>query len=145
MGDKSVVRTETAPAPFQGAPYSQAIKAAGLVFVSGQLGLRPGESEMVGEGIQEQTEQVFANLRAILEGAGSGLGRAPSREALLRLEQVKADVIRVHSGNGFHLADTGDLIRTCVIEAVLAAVVITVSAVRRRHRWGRRTAAAARA
>jgi hypothetical protein len=43
-------------------------------------------------------------------------------------------VIRVHPGTGFHLADAGDLIRTCVIEAVLAAVVITVSAVRRRHR-----------
>ena len=78
-------------------------------------------------------------------GSGSGLGRAPSREALLRLEQVKAGVIRVHSGNGFHLADTGDLIRICVIEAVLAAVVVTVSAVRRRHRRGRRTTAAARA
>jgi 2-iminobutanoate/2-iminopropanoate deaminase len=75
MGDKSVVRTEAAPAPFQGAPYSQAIKSAGLVFVSGQLGLRPGESEMVGDGIEEQTEQVFANLRAILEEAGSGLER----------------------------------------------------------------------
>ena len=74
-------------------------------------------------------------------GSGSGLGRAPSREALLRLEQVKAGVIRVHSGNGFHLADTGDLIRTCAIEAVLATVVITVSAIRR-HRRGRRTAAA---
>ena len=78
-------------------------------------------------------------------GSGGGLGRAASREALLRLEQVRAGVIRVHSGSGFHLADTGDLIRTCVIEAVLAAVVITVSAVRRRHRRGRRTAAAARA
>ena len=76
-------------------------------------------------------------------GSGSGLGQAPSREALLRLEQGKADVIRVHSGNGFHLADTGDLSRTCVIEAVLAAGVITVSAVRRRHRRGRRTAARA--
>jgi hypothetical protein len=75
-------------------------------------------------------------------GSGSGLRRAPSREALLRLEQVKAGGIRVHSGNGFHLADTGDLIRTCVIEAVLATVVITVSVVRRRHRRGRRTAAA---
>lgn len=75
-------------------------------------------------------------------GSGSALRRAPSREALLRLEQVKVGVIRVQSGNGFHLADTGDLIRTCVIEAVLAAVVITVSAARRRHRRGRRTAAA---
>jgi hypothetical protein len=75
-------------------------------------------------------------------GSGSGLRQAPSREALLRLEQGKAGVIRVHSGTGFHLADTGDLIRTCVIEAVLAAVVITVSAVRRRHRRGRRTAVA---
>jgi hypothetical protein len=71
-------------------------------------------------------------------GSGSGLRRAPSCAALLRLEQVKASVIRVHSGSGFHLADTGDLIRTCVIEAVLATVVITVSAVRRRHRRGRR-------
>jgi hypothetical protein len=75
-------------------------------------------------------------------GSGSGLRRAPSREALLRLEQVKARVIRVHSGNGFHLADTGDLIRTCAIEAVLAAVVITGSALRRRHRRVRRAAAA---
>jgi 2-iminobutanoate/2-iminopropanoate deaminase len=75
MGDKTVVRTESAPAPFQGAPYSQAIKANGLVFVAGQLGLRPGESEMVGEGIAEQTEQIFDNLQAILEEAGSGLDR----------------------------------------------------------------------
>ena len=75
-------------------------------------------------------------------GIGSGVRRAPSREALRRLEQIKADVIRVHSDTGFDLADTGDLIRTCVIEAVLAAVVITVSAVRLRHRRMRRTAAA---
>jgi 2-iminobutanoate/2-iminopropanoate deaminase len=61
MAERSVVRTEAAPAPFQGAPYSQAISAGGLVFVSGQLALRP--------------EQVFANLRAILEAAGSGLDR----------------------------------------------------------------------
>ena len=75
MGDKTVVRTEEAPAPFQGAPYSQAIDAAGVVFVSGQLALRPDHAEIVGESIQEQTEQVFANLRAILEEAGSGLDR----------------------------------------------------------------------
>ena len=75
MAEKSVVRTEAAPAPFQGAPYSQAISAGGLVFVSGQLSLRPDHAEIVGESIGEQTEQVFANLRAILEAAGSGLDR----------------------------------------------------------------------
>ena len=75
MAEKAVVRTEAAPAPFQGAPYSQAIRAGELVFVSGQLALRPGEAEMVGAGITEQTEQVMANLRAILEEAGSGLDR----------------------------------------------------------------------
>jgi 2-iminobutanoate/2-iminopropanoate deaminase len=72
---KEVVRTESAPAPFQGAPYSQAIKANGFVFVSGQLALRPDHAEIVGDTIAEQTEQVLVNLRAILEAAGSGLDR----------------------------------------------------------------------
>jgi 2-iminobutanoate/2-iminopropanoate deaminase len=75
MEGKTAVRTEEAPAPFQGAPYSQAIKAGGFVFVSGQLALRPDHAEIVGDSIGEQTEQVFANLRAILEAAGSGLDR----------------------------------------------------------------------
>jgi len=72
---KEVIRTEAAPAPFQGAPYSQAIKAAGLVFVAGQVSLKPDDGEIVGDTIQEQTEQVLTNLRAILEAAGSGLDR----------------------------------------------------------------------
>jgi 2-iminobutanoate/2-iminopropanoate deaminase len=75
MDGKAVVRTEQAPAPFQGAPYSQAITAGGLVFVSGQLGLKPGHTKMVGESISEQTEQVMQNLAAILAAAGSGMDR----------------------------------------------------------------------
>jgi 2-iminobutanoate/2-iminopropanoate deaminase len=75
MGEKEVVRTKRAPAPFQGAPYSQAIRANGFVFVSGQLSLEPEHSEIVGDSIQEQTEKVFDNLQAILEEAGSGLER----------------------------------------------------------------------
>ena len=75
MEGKTVVRTERAPAPFQGAPYSQAIKANGLVFCSGQLGLEPGHTEMAGDTIEEQTRQVFDNLEAILTEAGSGLDR----------------------------------------------------------------------
>lgn len=75
MGEKETVRTERAPAPFQGAPYSQAIRANGFVFVSGQLALEPEHAEIVGDTIQEQTEKVFDNLQAILEEAGSGLER----------------------------------------------------------------------
>ena len=72
---KEVVRTEDAPAPFQGAPYSQAIKANGFVFVSGQLALSPGDKQIEGGDIGAQTQQVFANLRAILEASGSSLDR----------------------------------------------------------------------
>ena len=75
MDGKTVVRTEQAPAPFQGAPYSQAIRSGELLFVSGQLGVRPDGSGFAGTSVGEQTEQVFANLRAILEQAGSGLDR----------------------------------------------------------------------
>jgi len=71
---QAVVRTDAAPAPFQGAPYSQAIKAGEFVFVSGQLGLKPDHGEITG-GIEEQTEQVFANLAAILAEAGTSLDR----------------------------------------------------------------------
>jgi 2-iminobutanoate/2-iminopropanoate deaminase len=75
VSDKTVVATEAAPAPFQGAPYSQAIVAGGFVFVSGQLSLKPGAKELSADSIEAQTEQIFANLRAILEEAGSGLDR----------------------------------------------------------------------
>ena len=70
---KQVIRTEQAPAPFQGAPYNQAIVANGLVFVAGQLGVDPGSGEVVEGGIGAQTERVFANLKAILEAAGASL------------------------------------------------------------------------
>ena len=72
--DKTVIRTEAAPAPFQGAPYNQAIRIGDLVFVAGQLGLKPGDKAVEGD-ITTQTEQVMRNLAAILEAAGSSLDR----------------------------------------------------------------------
>ena len=74
MAETEIVRTETAPAPFQGAPYNQAIKAGGLVFVAGQVGLAPGGTAPTG-GIAEQTDQALRNVGAILEAAGSGLAK----------------------------------------------------------------------
>ena len=70
--EKAVIRTDGAPAPFQGAPYSQAIRVGELVFVAGQLGLKPGDTTVTGD-ISTQTEQALRNLAAILEAAGSSL------------------------------------------------------------------------
>ena len=72
--EKTVIRTDAAPAPFQGAPYNQAIVAGGLVFVAGQLGLKPGDTAVEGD-IAQQTGQALANLAAILEAAGSSLDK----------------------------------------------------------------------
>jgi 2-iminobutanoate/2-iminopropanoate deaminase len=102
VSQKEAIRTEEAPAPFQGAPYSQAIRANGLVFVSGQIPLRPGSPDLVGPGITEQTEQVFANLRAILEEAGSSLDRLVKTTVFLSTMddfQGMNDVYRRHVGD----------------------------------------------
>ena len=73
MATKTVIRTENAPAPFQGAPYSQAIRAGDFVFVSGQLAIDPADGKMVEGPIGAQTERIFLNIKAILEAAGSSL------------------------------------------------------------------------
>ena len=99
---KEVIRTESAPAPFQGAPYSQAIKANGFVFVSGQLALKPDHAVMVSDEITGQTEQVLTNLRAILEAAGSGLDRLVKTTVFLQsLDDFPAmnDVYKQHVGD----------------------------------------------
>jgi 2-iminobutanoate/2-iminopropanoate deaminase len=65
------VRTEDAPAPV--GPYSQAIRAGGWVFASGQVPLDPGTGELVAGEIEDEARQVLANLAAVLKAAGSGL------------------------------------------------------------------------
>jgi len=72
--EKRVIRTEAAPAPFQGAPYNQAIVVGELVFVAGQLGLEPGDTAIEGD-VATQTGQALSNLAAILEAAGSSMDK----------------------------------------------------------------------
>jgi 2-iminobutanoate/2-iminopropanoate deaminase len=66
---KEVVFTPRGPKPI--GPYSQAIKANGFLFVSGQVALDPQSGEMVGSEVRQQTERVLENLKAILEASGS--------------------------------------------------------------------------
>jgi 2-iminobutanoate/2-iminopropanoate deaminase len=70
---KQVILTDKAPMPI--GPYGQAIRCGNLVFVSGQLPMDPKTSALV-TGITDETRQVFENLKAVLEAAGSSLDRA---------------------------------------------------------------------
>ncbi len=68
---KNVVITDRGPKPI--GPYSQAIKANGFVYLSGQVALDPKTGEMAGTDIAQQTERVFENVKSILEAAGANL------------------------------------------------------------------------
>ena len=68
---KTIVRTEKAPAAI--GPYSQAVKAGGFVFLSGQVALDPASGQVVEGDVRAQTERVMKNLQAVLAAAGSSL------------------------------------------------------------------------
>lgn len=70
---RKMIATEKAPAAI--GPYAQANVIGNLVFTSGQIPLDPKTGEMIGTTIEEQTEQVFKNLKAILEDAGTDLSK----------------------------------------------------------------------
>ena len=99
--EKHVVRTETAPAPFQGAPYNQAIVAGELVFTAGQLGLKPGDTAVEGD-ITAQTEQALTNIQVILEAAGSSL------ENLVKTTVFLMDLDDFQAMNAVYAARVGD-------------------------------------
>jgi 2-iminobutanoate/2-iminopropanoate deaminase len=75
MSERTVIATDGAPRPYAGAPYNQAIAAAGLVFCAGQVGLDPASGALVDGGVEAQTRRAMQNLQAVLEAAGSTLDR----------------------------------------------------------------------
>jgi 2-iminobutanoate/2-iminopropanoate deaminase len=123
---KDVVRTEAAPAPFQGAPYSQAIKANGFVFVSGQLALKPGAKELVPGDIAAQTEQVFANLGAILEGAGSSLAKLVKTTVFLQRLEDFAGMNEVYAR---HVGDTPPARSTVEVAKLPSGALVEIEAI----------------
>jgi 2-iminobutanoate/2-iminopropanoate deaminase len=123
---KEVVRTEAAPAPFQGAPYSQAIKANGFVFVSGQLALRPGETDLTGGEIGAQTEQVIANLRAILEEAGSSLDQLVKTTVFLQNLDDFAGMNEVYSK---HVGSTPPARSTVEVAKLPSGALVEIEAI----------------
>jgi len=125
MPTKTAIRTDRAPAPFRGAPYSQAIRCGDLIFVSGQLPLDPS-SKVVGESIQEQTEQVFQNLRAILEEAGSGLEHLVKTTVFLA---SLADFAGMNEVYARHVGDTPPARSTIEVAGLPMGVRLEVEAI----------------
>ena len=126
MAVKHVVRTERAPAPFQGAPYSQAIKANGFVFVAGQLGLKPGSAEIVPGGITEQTEQVLSNLRAILEAAGSSFDQVVKTTVFL---QNLADFTAMNEVYARHIGESPPARSTVEVAKLPSGALVEIEAI----------------
>lgn len=65
----------TAHAPAARGPYSQAVRCGDTIYVSGQVPINPATGQLVAGGIREQTRQLFANVRAIVDAAGSSMRR----------------------------------------------------------------------
>ena len=79
---RTIVATNEAPRAI--GPYSQGARAGGLLFTSGQIALDPETQQVIAGGISEQTEQVFANLKAILEAGGSSFSQVVKATVFLK-------------------------------------------------------------
>lgn len=98
MSNRKVIRTEQAPAPV--GPYNQAIAASGqMLFVAGQIPLNPQTGEIVGAGdIAKQTQQVMANLEAILKASGVNWDNVVKTTVFLTDLQNFAAMNQVYAG-----------------------------------------------
>jgi len=118
-------KIETNRAPAAIGPYSQAFVTGGLVITSGQIALNPESGEVVGTTIEEQTEQVIRNLRAVLEAAGSSL------EKVVKTTCFLSDMKDFAAFNGVYgKYFTGKPARSCVaVRELPKKVLVEVEAI----------------
>jgi 2-iminobutanoate/2-iminopropanoate deaminase len=126
MNESIVIKTEKAPAPFQGAPYSQAISFGDFVFVSGQLALKPGDKELSGGTIQEQTELALTNLAAVLEAAGTSIDRLVKTTVFL---QNLGDFQGMNEVYARHVGDRPPARSTVEVAALPSGALVEIEAI----------------
>lgn len=122
--NKQVIATQDAPQAI--GPYSQAIKAGGFVFISGQIPIDPSSGEIVQGGIEEQTKQVMSNIKAILSAAGLGF------ENVVKTTIFLADLshfAKVNEIYGQHFASNPPARATIQVAALPKGAMIEVEAV----------------
>jgi 2-iminobutanoate/2-iminopropanoate deaminase len=93
---KEVVSTARAPKAI--GPYSQGIKANGLLFLSGQVALDPQTGEFIGSDVRQQTERVFENIKGVLEAAGANLNHVVKTTVFLKDMNDFAAMNEVYAG-----------------------------------------------
>ncbi len=121
---KRAVTTAEAPAAI--GPYSQAVEANGLVFLSGQIPLDPKTGKLVAGGIAEQTAQVMKNLRAVLDAAGCAFDDVV--QATVYVADL-ADFATVNQVYGQHFHDVKPARATVQVAALPAGALVEVALV----------------
>ena len=91
---KKIIKTATAPNPI--GPYSQAVKAGNLLFISGQIAIIPGSLNLKNDNIADETAQVMSNLKAILDEAGLDFENVVKTTNLLKDMSLSAAVNEVY-------------------------------------------------
>ena len=110
-----IERVDTPKAPKAVGPYSQAVKAGGFLFISGMLALDPETGVMVGETAEEQTLQIFKNIKAVLGEAGAKIENTV--KAIVYLEDIK-DFGAVNKVYGEAFKDAPVLPARCAFQVV---------------------------
>ncbi len=93
--NKQIIYSREAPDPI--GPYSQAVKAAGLLFISGQVALQPGTSAFINDDIKKEVTQVMENLKNILTQAGLGFQHVIKTTIFLKEMNLFAEVNEIYS------------------------------------------------
>lgn len=121
---KKIISTKNAPAAI--GPYSQAVEAGGLVFISGQLPIDPATGNMAPAGIETQTEAVIKNLEAILKSEGLSL------ENVLKTTVFMADLgqfARMNEVYGRFFANNPPARATVEVKALPKAALVEIEAI----------------
>jgi 2-iminobutanoate/2-iminopropanoate deaminase len=96
---KSIIQTDKAPAPI--GPYSQAVQAGNMLFISGQIAIDPATNQLISGGIKEEAKQVMNNLDAVLKTAGFSFEHIVKTSIFLSDMNHFSDVNEIY-GSFFH-------------------------------------------
>lgn len=122
--EKTIINTPKAPAPI--GPYSQAVKANGMLFVSGQIPIIPATGELEEGGIKAETEQVMQNLKAILSEAGTSFDNVVKTSIFIA---DMDDFVQVNEVYGKYFGDDAPARETVAVKTLPKSVNVEISCI----------------